>query len=372
MNWSIKLFKVKGIDVKVHLTFILILVWAAYRWGVQAGQGAAGALFGVVVILLLFVCVTLHELAHSLTAIRYGVTVRDITLLPIGGLSQMEKVPEEPRQELTMSLAGPLTNVAIAIVLIAICVPFKIRSTVGFGELFQMLNTVSWSGLMAYLVSANITLGLFNLVPAFPMDGGRVLRAFLAMRLDFTRATKIAVAIGQGLAGLLGLYGVLSGSWTLAIIGVFIYMGAGQEGRTVEVKGVLEEMRVHQAMTRQFQILSPQDPLIQAVDITLQTFQTDFPVVEGGRLVGLLTEADLVSALRKHDREIPVTQVMRTDFPTAGRDESLFDAQERMSAAQLRAVPVVAEGKLVGLLTSQDINEAYLLLSISPRLSEAV
>jgi Zn-dependent protease len=370
MSWSLKLFRIRGIDIKVHLTFILILVWAAYYWGVGLGAGTAGAAFGVVVTLLLFVCVTLHELAHSLTAMSYGVVVKDITLLPIGGMAQMEKMPEKPAQELKMSLAGPLTNLAIAVLLIVISLPFGVRSTAGLGELFQMLGTVSWHGLVAYLVMANIALGLFNLIPAFPMDGGRVLRALLAMRLDYARATAWAVYIGQGLAWLFGLYGVMSGNWTLLIIAVFIYMGAGQEGRMVEVKSVLDKMRVRQAMTGQVQALSPQAPLSQAVEIILQTFQTDFPVMEEGRLVGLLTETDLVSALQKQGAEAPVRQVMRADFPVAALDEPLFDAQQRMSAARLRAMPVVAQDRLVGLLTDHDINEAYRLLSASPHLLE--
>jgi Zn-dependent protease/predicted transcriptional regulator len=370
VSWSLKLFRIRGIDVKVHLTFVLILVWAAYRWGVGLGAGTTGAVFGVVVTLLLFVCVTLHELAHSFTAMRYGVTVRDITLLPIGGMAQMEKIPDQPAQELKMALAGPLTNLAIAAILIVICLPFGIRSTVGVGELFQMLGMVNWQGLVAYLVVANIALGLFNLVPAFPMDGGRVLRALLAMRLDYAKATAWAVYVGQGLAWLLGLYGVTSGSWTLLIIAVFIYIGAGQEGRVVEVKSVLDQMQVRQAMTRQVQVLSPGATLAQAVDITLQTFQTDFPVVEGERLVGLLAETDLVSALQKYGPEASASQVMRTDFPTAAPSEPLFDAQQRMSAARVRALPVVVEGRLAGLLTDHDINEAYRLLSASPRLLE--
>lgn len=143
MRGSIKLFSIKGIDVKVHFTFPLILIWAAYHWGVQAGQGATGALFGAVVTVLLFACVTLHELAHSLTAMRYGATVREITLLPIGGVAQMEEIPAKPAQELVMSLVGPLTNIAIAILLILICLPLGVRSTMVVGELFQVLGTVS-------------------------------------------------------------------------------------------------------------------------------------------------------------------------------------------------------------------------------------
>ncbi|MGQ9630942.1 MAG: CBS domain-containing protein [bacterium] len=254
--------------------------------------------------------------------------------------------------------------------LIAICLPFRIRSTVSVRELYRILGSVSWHGLVSYLVMANLALGLFNLVPAFPMDGGRVLRALLAMRIDYTKATAWAMHIGQGLAWLLGLYGIMSRSWTLAAVAVFVYIGVGQEGRMVEVKSVLGQMRVCQATTRQLQVLSPQAPLSQAVDTILQTFQTDFPVVEGERLVGLLTETDLVSALKKHGAEVAVGQVMRTDFPTAAPDEPLFNAQQRMSAARLRAIPVVAGSKLVGLLTAHDVSEAYLLLSASPRLLE--
>lgn len=366
MKGSIKLFSIKGIDIKVHFTFVLILIWAAYRWGVQVGLGATGALFGIVVTVLLFACVTLHELVHSLTAMRYGVKVWGINLLPIGGVAQMEEMPAKPSQELVMSLAGPLTNIAIAILLILICLPLHIRSTVGVGELFQVMGTVSWRGLVAYLVSANLALGLFNLVPAFPMDGGRVLRAFLAMRMDYAQATAIAVAIGQGFAVLLGLWGFMSGSFTLVFIGIFVYLGAGQEGRMVEVKSVLEEMRVHQAMSRPVQTLAPTDTVTKAVELILEGLQADFPVLESGRLVGMLTEGDVLSALHRQEANAPVGQVMRRQFPIARPDEPLAEVQERMSVARLRTLPVVEADRVVGLLTAQDISEAYRLLKVLP------
>jgi len=371
MSWSIKLLSIKGIDIKVHLSFALILIWAAYRWSVSLQGGISGALFGILVILLLFVCVTLHELAHSLTAMRFGVRVRDITLLPIGGLAQMEKIPEKPRQELLMSLAGPSTNLAIAALLFVICLPFGIRSAVSIGEFFRMMGTISWGGLLSYLVMTNLALGLFNMLPAFPMDGGRVLRALLAMRLDYTSATTWAVIIGQGLAWFLGLYGVVNGSWTLAIIAIFIYLGAGEEGRVVQVKGVLRGIRVHQAMSRQVKVLSPLEPLSHAVDLILQTFQVDFPVLQDNRLVGMLTETALVHGLKRYTPETAVSQAMLTEFPSAAPDEPLFDAQQRMSQARLSAMPVVAAGQMVGLLTAQDINEAFRVLSASPHLLKA-
>ena len=366
MKGSVKLFSVRGIAVRVHFTFALILIWAAYRWGVQAGAGMTGALFGIVVTVLLFTCVILHELAHSLTAMRYGVTVREITLLPIGGLAQMEEIPDNPAQELKISLAGPLTNIAIAILLILICLPLGIHSMMGMEELFQVLGTVSWRGLIAYLVSANLTLGLFNLVPAFPMDGGRVLRAFLAMRMDYARATAIAVRIGQSLAVLLGLWGFMGGGFTLIFIAIFIYLGAGQEGRMVEVKSVLEGMQVHQAMSRPVQTVTPTDTVSEVVELILQGLQADFPVLEGDRLVGMLTEGDVLLALHKQGADTPVGQVMRRQFAVAQPEKTLIEVQGQMSAARLRTVPVVERDQVVGLLTAQDINEAYRLLKVLP------
>jgi len=368
MSWSIKLFRVKGIEIRVHLTFVLILIWAASRWGVTMKGGMTGALYGVLVILLLFVCVTIHELAHSLTAMRFGVKVSNITLLPIGGISQMEEMPKKPSEELRMSLAGPLSNFIIAAVLLLLSIPFNFQADVSAGRMSQVLGSVSWEGLMAYLITANIMLGVFNLLPAFPMDGGRVLRSILAMRMDHAKATAVAAAAGQGLAWVMGLVGVLSGAWTLVIIAVFIYLGAGQEGKMVEVKNVLGEMRVRQAMTTKCQTLSPDDALSKAIDLILHGFQTVFPVLEDGRLAGILTEADLVSALKQHGPEVAVKMAMRTDVPTVDPDSSLFDAQQLIFQKRLGALPVLKDGRVIGLLTPHDVSEAYLFLSLKPGL----
>ena len=192
MSWSIRLFRVQGIDVKVHLTLVLILIWAAYRWSGSTGAGIQGALFGVVATLLLFAAVTLHELGHSFQALKYGVKVRDITLLPMGGLARMEEMPEKPKQELAIALAGPLVNFAIAALLIGLGVLLQTQAVLTLPELYRSLGEANWAGLLAYLTSANLMLGLFNLIPAFPMDGGRVLRALLAMKLDYDKATAIA------------------------------------------------------------------------------------------------------------------------------------------------------------------------------------
>lgn len=301
MSWSIKLITIRGIAVKVHLTFVLILVWAAYRWANSSGAGAQGALFGVVATLLLFAAVTLHELGHSFQALKFGVRVRDITLMPMGGLAQMERIPEKPSQELRIAIAGPLINFAIAALLIGLGALLQVRAVISLQELSQSLGQINWQGMLSYLAMANLALGVFNLIPAFPMDGGRVLRALLAMKLDYSRATTIAVAVGQGLAWLLGLWGFMNGSYTLVLIAIFVWMGAGQEGKQQEAKTVLQEIRVGQAMTRQPFVLSSDDALEKTVELTLSTAQVDFPVVNVGdsRLAGLLTEADLIRGLQK-------------------------------------------------------------------------
>lgn len=372
MNWSLKLLKVKGIDIKVHLTFVLILIWAAYRWSVSTGEGMQGALFGIVATLLLFFSVTLHELGHSFQALKYGVKVRDITLMPMGGLAQMESIPEEPNKELRIALAGPLVNFAIAALLIGLGALLDARALISFDELIASLGHVSWSGLLAYLTYANLMLGLFNLIPAFPMDGGRILRALLAKKMNHAKATKIAAQIGQGLALLMGLWGFMSGSWTLVIIAIFVWMGAGQESQGAQVKHTLGETTVGQAMTRSPQALQINDPLSKAVELTLSTSQADFPVLEWGskRVAGLIGEIDLLRGLQSLGAGAAAREVMRTRIAFASPDEPLHAAQQKMLIGQTRALPVLnPEGELLGLLTADDINEAYRLMAVSPKLA---
>jgi CBS domain-containing protein len=265
-------------------------------------------------------------------------------------------MPKKPSEELRMSLAGPLSNFVIAAVLILLAIPFHFQAEVSAGRMSQVLGSVSWEGLLAYLITANIMLGVFNLLPAFPMDGGRVLRSLLAMRMEHAKATAAAAAAGQGLA------------WVMGLVAVFIYLGAGQEGKMVEVKNVLGELRVRQAMTTKFQALSPNEPLSGAVDLVLHGFQTVFPVLEEGRLAGVLTEADLVSALKQYGLAVAVKMAMRTDVPTVDPDTSLFDAQQLISEKRLGALPVLKDGRIIGLLTPHDVSEAYLFLSLKPDL----
>lgn len=372
MSWSIKILKIKGIDIKIHLTFVLILIWAAYSWSVSTGAGVQGALFGIVATLLLFVSVTLHELGHSFMALKYGVKVRDITLMPLGGLARMDEIPKDPVKELRIAIAGPLVNFAIAALLIGVGMLLNARALISPEELQASLGGVSWGGLLAYLTYANLLLALFNLIPAFPMDGGRVLRALLARKIAHVRATKIASQIGQGFALLIGLWGFMSGNWMLVIIAIFVWMGAGQENQDVQTRHILGEATVSQAMTRSPQVLQTNDPLSKAVELTLSTSQADFPVMDWGseRAIGLLCEKDLLRGLQSMGAGAAVREVMLTQIESVRPDDTLNSAQQKMNLQRLRTLLVLnADGELCGLLTANDVNEAYRLLSVSPKLA---
>jgi Zn-dependent protease/CBS domain-containing protein len=366
MSWSIPLLRIRGIDIKVHISFGLILVWAAYYWGADTDAGARGALFGVVATLLLFVCVTLHELGHAVAAQHYGIEVRDITLLPIGGVARID-VPENPKQELWIALAGPAVNVLIAAVLIAVGAVLQATSLATPADLSDSMRDADWSGLLAYLTLANIGLVVFNAIPAFPLDGGRVLRALLALRTDYRKATRLAVTVGQGLALLFGLIGFATADFFLILIAFFVWFGASAEWQHVAMEDVLGGATVGQAMIRQPQVLSATDPLRRAVELTLSTAQADFPVVDAdGRVVGLLTLDDVLRGLRDQPAA-SVGAVMRRQFPMLRSEEPVMSAQGQLGNAGVRAMPVVRpDGRLAGLLTAADIGEAIRLLTAQP------
>jgi stage IV sporulation protein FB len=372
MDGSIRLFTISGIDIRMHLTFPLIVLWGALQFGVFMGLGWQGAAFGVLVTLLLFAIVVLHELGHSYAALAYGIPVRRIVLLPIGGVAELGRLPEKPSQELVIAIAGPAVNFALAIGMWLVAQVTPLGAGLADGRWLPFFGR----GMLAdpaaavfqYIFAANLFIGIFNLLPAFPLDGGRVLRALLAMGLGYARATALAVSIGQVMAWLLGLWGLLSGNFFMVILAVFIYMAGSQEGRLVQVKNVLADVRVRQAFARRALALEPYEPVSRAVDATLQSFQSDFAVCAGEKVVGLLTSGDIMQALQRHQEETPVSRVMRTEFPIAHPDDSIFDVQQRMSDANVGAAPVVEGGVFLGMLTSRDIGELYQVLSASPHL----
>ncbi|MFW6082508.1 MAG: site-2 protease family protein [Chloroflexota bacterium] len=371
---SFRLFSLRDIDIKVHITFPLILVWAALQFGFlgQDGFSLSGAAFGVVVTLLLFICVVIHELAHSLTSTWMGYPVEDIVLLPLGGVSQITKMPEGPGEELLMAVAGPLSNIIIAfgLGLVSLFAPISIFASVR--RLMTNPMALGWQDTIPYLIVTNLTLAAFNLIPAFPMDGGRVLRSLLATVMPQMQATELAVRIGQGFAWLLGLGGLLTGNLIWILVAIFVYSGAAQEGQMTRIRSTFEDMKVRQAFSQDVQAISPDEAIGGAADLTLESFQADFPVCEEGHIVGLLTHTDIIRALKTQDPQTPVRKVMQTDFPTLDPEQGLFDVHQQMQASNLDALPVVENGEFVGLLTARDINEAYQLLSISKQFRDQV
>lgn len=371
---SLKIFTVEGIDVKVHITFPLILIWAAIQFGFLSGSGfsLSGAFFGTVVTLLLFVCVVIHELAHSLTSTWMGYPVQDIVLFPLGGVSQIEELPEGPGEELLMAIAGPLSNlvIAFALGLIGLATPTAMLDSLR--RIAIEPGSLGWVDTLPYLIVTNISLAVFNLLPAFPMDGGRVLRSLLATVMPHAQATALAVRVGQGFAWLMGLGGLLTGNVIWILIAIFVYSGAVQEGRMARIQSVLRNMRVKQAFSRGAHAVSPDDPVSRAADLTLESFQADFPVCDGGQLVGLLTHTDIIRALKSRQPETPVRDVMKTGFPRLALDDELFEVHQQMSEAGLDALPVVDGEEFVGILTRSDVNEAYQLLSTSPELQNQI
>ncbi|MBN1956354.1 MAG: site-2 protease family protein [Anaerolineae bacterium] len=365
---SIKLLTIRGIPIRMHITFPLILVLAAFQFGLAGADWVRGAVFGVIVTLLLFVGVVLHELAHSLVAMGFGTKVREIVLLPLGGVARMENLPERPSQELLMAVAGPVASAVIGATLGAIT-----RLTLPDEIWWEFLPAIAegrpqWTHLLPYLAFVNIFLAAFNLIPAFPMDGGRVLRALLAAMMPYGRATAIAVSIGQGLAWLMGLVGLLRRDVLVMLVALFVYIGATQEGRMTQVKLALAGLKVGRAFSRRALPVGPNDSLAHAVDLTLEGFQSDFPVCDGEKLVGMLTRADILLGLKEHGPTAAIHRVMRQSYPVASPDDDLFEVQQRMSQAGLEAIPVVEGAAFQGLLTRQDLEEVYTLVSARPGL----
>lgn len=355
MKWQWKLGRFAGIDVFVHATFLLLIAWVGYSHWLQNrswGEVAGGILF----ILALFLCVVLHEYGHALTARRFGVKTRDITLYPIGGVARLERMPDNPIEELWVALMGPAVNVVIAALLFVYLVV-----TGGLVPLTDL--TVASGSFAARLLTLNLTLALFNLIPAFPMDGGRVLRAALAMRMDYVRATQIAASVGQGVALLFGLIGLFSNPF-LVFIALFVWIGASQESNMTRVKDSLGGIPVERAMLTNYQTLDERDTLARAVELLLSASQRDFPVVDAeGRLIGILERDAFISALSREGQSAPVTAVMSRSLPEIDSHDMVETALQRLQESGAKTLPVTHAGRFLGLITSENITEFLMVRS---------
>ena len=359
MSWSLNIGKVAGTVVRIHLTFLLFLAWifaASY-----ASSGAATAWNTLAFIVLLFLCVLLHEFGHIFTARAFGVSTPYVTLLPIGGVAQLERIPEEPWEEFLIAIAGPLVNVVITILLVFVA-----------GANLQPNAAVAVDSTQISMVDrlaiVNLFLALFNLIPAFPMDGGRVLRAALASRLGYVRATEISAAIGQFVAFALGFIGLMYNP-ILIFIAIFVYLAASSESHMVALRAASRGVPVSHAMMTRFSTLTPQAHIDEAVQTLLATSQGEFPVVDdNNKPVGVLDRAALIRALKTLGPGAPVADVMSQEFPTIGHRVTLEQAFKLLQQNSAPAVGVTdASGKLAGLVTNETIAEMMMLNEAAPR-----
>ncbi len=345
MKWSIPLGRVFGIRIGIHITFFLIVAWAA--WLGWDYDGPMAGLWAVAMILLLFGCVILHELGHSVVALRYGVEVSHITLLPIGGVAAMRSIPEAPRQELLIAIAGPLVNVII----LAVLVPIK-----GFpGWLDAPIIPQSGPELVDAVIRANMILIFFNLIPAFPMDGGRMLRAILAMIFSYPTATSWAAGIGRVMAVIFVLMGL---QWNpfLALIGVFIFFGAETENRMVHIKDAVRAVPVARLMRPVF-VLPSTACLRDCLEAYHHQGQAHFMVDGGGGMFGLLPDRSWMDALKAYSPDESVQRFVIRRYASFRPDTPLDEVIQDIWMLDQRVIPVITNGIVVGMLVTDDVRE---------------
>lgn len=366
MRWSWQVAKVAGIPIRIHATFALLIGWIFF--GILAeGQGVAPAIVAALLILSVFACIVLHEFGHALTARRYGIRTRDITLLPIGGVARLERIPERPLHEFLVAIAGPAVTLVIAgLLLLALGVFWPVLADRLIAYLNPIWNVFSGNppieapgGFVAELFLVNVMILLFNMIPAFPMDGGRVLRAVLATRLDYVTATQLAAAVGQVIAVLFAVVGIMSHSLLLPLVALFVFLAAGQESSMAQMRTAFAGVPVWRAMIRDFRTLRADEPLTRAVDLLLAGDQQEFPVLsreDGEPPVGILTRRDLIAALAQGPRDRAVGEVARS-CGTAHPREYLEDVFQRIDRTGCPAILVVSEGKVIGMVTLENVGE---------------
>ena len=353
MRGSFKIAEIAGISINIHVTFLLlILIFGKWFFFVLA----------------VFFFVTLHELAHSLVAKKFGIKVKEITLLPIGGVASMSGMPEKPYQEFLISLAGPMTNIAVIVLFY-----FPLKAVVGPDIFFASIKSFftgfiprNFDGrfILCQIYWINLILAGFNLLPAFPMDGGRILRSILAQRFGFQKATKIAVNFGHVFALIFGYIGLVHGRFMLLIIAVFIYMAASSEEMQVDLKATLRKFKVKDVLGVQFLTLQPDANLSKVLELIFKSRQEDFPVVdESGEMKGFITRYDVINGIHQYGVSSNVSQVMRVSIPTVTESQKLNDVQNIMQSNELKALPVMKDGRVIGVVTTEDISRVYSMMS---------
>lgn len=356
MGKSLLIGKIAGIRILVHWTFLLLLGWIVIS-GISKGNDTTAIISTIVFILCVFFCVLLHELGHSLTAKRYGVETRKITLLPIGGVASLERIPEEPRQELWVAVAGPAVNIVIALVLL----PFIQTDQLVVTE--DLAGVSNMAGFLNSLFRINVALVIFNIIPAFPMDGGRILRALLAMKMGRMRATQIAANLGQFLALGFVFFGLTNGNPVLILIGIFVYFGARTENVMVQHLELLKDYTVQSAMITNFVTLSPADTVKDAAAKLLSGTDQDLIVVDNGQAVGIMTRALIINSLRENHAGVAVSEMMERNFETVAIHDRLTEVYANAQRKKNAFFPVVEDNRLIGVIDMNNIQEFVLIRS---------
>jgi Zn-dependent protease len=364
-SWSIPVGRLFGIEIRIHLTFVFLLVFV---WSTEAAtQDAAAAMRGLALVGIVFGSVVLHELGHALVARGAGIPAKGIILLPIGGVTILDEAHgiSDPanawKRDIRIAIAGPLVNLFIA----AVSAVILMAAIPGFSVTARPL--LHSSALFRSIIWANLYLGLFNLLPAYPMDGGRVLRAIFSRKMDMVRATQRAVRIGHVFSILFMMVGMLMSNWWLVMIGFFLFVGAQLEERSAMFQSVLQSVRLEEVMLTDFATLSPADTLEDALEKAVHTLQDDFPVVRGSDMVGVVSRQKILEALRAEGNGY-VQAVMNRIFEVAAKQESLASAFRKLSARNLSIIPVVDEQHLVGIVTLQNLMHSMSMLAESRKL----
>lgn len=357
MNQSFTLGRIAGIKILMHWTFLLLLAWIIFS-EIGKGSGTATIIMTVLFVLSIFFCVVLHELGHSLTAKKFGIDTKKITLLPIGGVASLERMPDDPKQELLIAVAGPAVNVVIAILL---------SFFVDFGQ-YQNAETlpsaITPGNFLTFLFAINVILVIFNAIPAFPMDGGRILRAFLAMNMDRVKATSIAASFGKFFAIAFVFLGFFY-NFFLIFIGIFVYFGAHAENTIVQHLELLKGYRVKDAMITKFITLAPTDTVQIATQKLLEGSDTNFTVAENGQVLGILTHEKLITALQEKQHDVSVGQIMETTFEAFDVNERLTNVYAKSQRKRNFFSPVTENMHLVGIINRDNINEFVMIQSAS-------
>jgi Zn-dependent protease len=347
---------IHGIAIRVHPSFGILLLWVIFHWGMQSGGGLSHLLFGLTLLFMVFAFVILHELGHSLMALQYGVRVHDITLLPIGGVARLDHVPDRPRWEASVALAGPAVNVALTVMLFPLLMAYgAAHSLSSVRDYMLLLDEVTFGGMLASLIFVNIVLVVFNLAPVFPLDGGRIFRACMTHFIGRDQATRIAVAVGQGLAVVIAVIGLLIGDFVLPLMALFVIFAAYGEGRAVRLEAGLRRLNVGQFALWDMGGIAPDKPLRMA----LRGGPRDIAVTDGGHVVGMLWRRQVLSEISGGASNTLVGAIMDTDVVTVDMNDSVFDVQQRMRESGRWAVPVIEDGYYRGIFTTDRFIHVY-------------